>query len=740
VNPPETLEDQPLKKLENPATIANMSTIANIAPHEDATTSRHGSDADDKLPVPSFATEQTSPESGNFSTSDEDEDSLFDNTSQEEPIDDASTCSREENKPQDRDQANKENQKEEHDDEHKEEINCDDKVSSVSNTEALTVIKQEPEYLAIPGHSKTNGPTLSQHFSQHATLDGKPTTNYSVTSSSQRTENRELRGLAKELDEQDRIAKHKAKNIKMGACPPPRETLLDTSGHDALLDTNSGHQHRLSLEQEKRRATYMETGMKPGAYPDRGPIDANDADTDRYQWSRRLSSAAVARSDPDIVVERDVEEGRGYSNSDAMEPLVEAFVVTDEQSVISVAPSPKMITTAQTMISGDHVEKPQLLEEQRDLDSNVKLADLLLHRNMLLLIGGLVCCFVILAVVVVVVIMTTVVNTSSTTNASNQLEASPTSLPPMQVVYTTMAPSATLLSDITAPPSPFESTTPIDSTPTNAPEGDEDSENSTLEPITPVPTVVGTDPSPTLAPTTTTTATTTNITTAIPVVTASPSTPVPATTRPPTPIPTSKPTVATPVPTGTARPTEAPVEPLSAVAETPNPTEPPTPRPTWVETPDPTDQPTVDRAVVEEPTDAPETDSGTGDSSHTAKVYFDVAYTVNDNGQPSSAEQSLVDTTMLNFFTDSLKNRLQDSSEIRVKHAKIVSSQQSSTGRGWSQSLVVEYTFDTGLPPLELVLRAFSRNPNVSAIQSVGSYFANTNTVSFTFDIPRYGR
>jgi hypothetical protein len=245
-----------------------MSNVANnITPHEDATTPHHGNDADDKLPVPSFATEQTSPESAHFSTSDEDEDSLFDNTSQEEPIDDTSTCSREESKPQDQDQANKEHQKEEHNDEHKEDINGDDKVSSVSNAETLTVIKQEPgylaisskqepEYLAIPGRSKTNEPTLSQHFSQHATSDGKPTTNYSVTSSSQRTENRELRGSAKELDEQDRIDKHKAKNIKMGACPPSRETLLDTSGHDSLLDTNSGHQHRLSLEQEKRRATY----------------------------------------------------------------------------------------------------------------------------------------------------------------------------------------------------------------------------------------------------------------------------------------------------------------------------------------------------------------------------------------------------------------------------------------------------------------------------------------------------
>lgn len=134
------------------------------------------------------------------------------------------------------------------------------------------------------------------------------------------------------------------------------------------------------------------------------------------------------------------------------------------------------------------------------------------------------------------------------------------------------------------------------------------------------------------------------------------------------------------------------------------------------------------------------TDSGAGDSSDTAQVFFDVVYTVDGNGEPSSAEKSSVDTVMLNFFTDSLKTRLQNNSPIRVQQDRIVSSEQTSHARGWSQSLVVEYTFDTGLPPLDLVLRSFAQDPSVNAIRSVGSYFANTNSVSFEFDIPRYGR
>ena len=79
-------------------------------------------------------------------------------------------------------------------------------------------------------------------------------------------ESRELRGLAKQWDEQDKVAKHQA---RQGA---RRASLEQQPGPVAVMNT-APERRRFTDEEQKRRATYLQTGMKPGAFPGVGPDD-----------------------------------------------------------------------------------------------------------------------------------------------------------------------------------------------------------------------------------------------------------------------------------------------------------------------------------------------------------------------------------------------------------------------------------------------------------------------------------
>ena len=580
------------------------------------------------------------------------------------------------------------------------------------------------------------------------------------------SETRELKGMAKMWDEEDRMAKKGARRGSGGAVANAAGTLTTSSNHSANLSSSahntgsvtSSHQalapadanvRRLSEQDAKRRATYLSTGLKPGAYPDRGPALDPTEDTPenrRYSTSRQyatqISSDGMDKSTTvSSSKETDLEEGGNNDVYDNNGPLVEAFVVPDDGEV-STMPPPKAGRNGAFMVAGDSVQKPQKIPD----DESVKVTDLLMHRNMLCLIGGLICCFVIAAVIVVVVVM--VVVTPGNDSQGSAVSSSNNNM----VDGSTMNPVATLLPELndseTLVPLP-ENTTTVEDEDTNedtvAGDGEEaddanvdDNADTPGDGVDEEADAEGNNEDAAIVEDTDTTDNTDGTTDA------------------------NTEEVATETdPVETMEPTAAPVT-------IPEPTSPPTRPPTLPPTRSPTDPPVQEEEDTTEPTEAPKDDDSTvlaTDSSpvvvedpgteatrkpynpdNTVRMSFTVDYVINNLGaDPSQEEQDLLDSAVREFFINAVESGGSTSSVMELDSSWVVSSSHATSATGWQQTVSVDFTFLNGLPPLETVVDSVTDNADIGNFlrnvvkKDIGPTFANTASISYKFDVQRYG-
>lgn len=524
-------------------------------------------------------------------------------------------------------------------------------------------------------------------------------------------ETRAVKGLAKQWDEQDRAAKQQARRHTHHAIVPTREAQSDPLPPTEAQQLQQ--RHRLSLSQEKIRNTFLRTGMKPGAYPGRG---SDEEDPDRYVVARQFDSNIT--DDDDVATSKqeassgDLEQGEPTLVVNNDEPLVEAFVVTEEEPSVSHIPPPKQDSARPPMVQGDYVDRAKdddHLRQKTGLYDKPGFFDGLMNRKVFCFVASLICCFLVGAVVVIIVTVTVVGQTSN--NSSNAVAPTPPGDSSSAFAPTTLSPSS-VNPMLPTPEVDAEETTPAPTStdtvvtpfPTSKPQEEEEEQDNETEPEeTPQPTPRPTTHEPT------------------PETTTAPETPRP-TPREPTPEPTLAPAEAS---------TEAPEE------DTPDP--PATEVPVVVPTPQPTELPTTMAPVPEATSPNTGAPFPPADSDARARIIYDSNYYTTEEINPSEEEQSALDDALLTLFND-----LFEAEGIAIRDYTVVSSVQENRSNQWHQTMTVDYYFEGELPALQTILDAFGKT-NANAFlrdvikKSLGPSFEVVNAVDFGFDIPIYG-
>jgi len=586
-------------------------------------------------------------------------------------------------------------------------------ITPATPTKRITVASdhdssgQEPWTLAgAPDSPRQTEPSTFASATSHPSIPENP---HRDSMASHVSETREIKTMAKMWDEEDRMTKDKARRTSVPttqAGAVANVTSLMSGSSHSQPSSGASATARRTASQEKLRSTFLSTGLKPGAYPDHGPCES-----DRALVSRQYGTQFSANMDDSkTATNMDEEEGGGAYNNNGPH-LVEAFVVHDpednshvltpHESTNQIAHPPiKSGTAPMMLVEGDEVQKPSKIMEAEP----VRMADLLLHRNMLMLIGALVCCFVIAAVIVVAVVMTVVVGGSdgsstsalSTSNTGSDVGVVVPSLSP------TLGPTILILPDLNGTMSPT----------VDASDGDEPAEEITETPSEP-PSEAPSE-TPTFSPTAEVTSEPSQEPSLTPTMKATPEP-----TQDPTPAPTPEPTM---------RVTQAP---------TPTPTIKATPKPTQETTPAPTPKPTM------RVTQAPTPTGPTSSSGQTVRVAFTVWYAVRNANtfNPSQSEQDALDDAMVNLFANALD---QDSnSALDLESKRVSSTEQKLTGTEWQQDAVVEFTFKNGLPSPQTIVGAFDDNVDPldflkNVVIPIGPSFATSNAIRFSYEIEEY--
>lgn len=563
--------------------------------------------------------------------------------------------------------------------------------------------KHEPEGLAAAPRSLYTG-----DFSNNET----------TTPETRMSETREIKGLAKQWDEADRMAKNQAKRGSTRS-----EPVAAVQQPESVEVTAPPQQRtrRLSQSEEKRRATYLSTGMKPGAYPGSGPGD--DPEERRFSVAREFASNEELNND-----EKDVEVGGGGGGDGGDHPslhneglLVEAFVVTDDppQENKLVDAQKSSLTVLPTHVQGEFAKATP---ENKP--------DVVTKKSAILLIASLIGCFLIGAIVVVVVVMLVVNKDGGDTSSSAALAGASggngtglSSLPPIVTESPMDGPGSNPkpdnLPDVTPEAEDAEtppgSSTTDESASTSNPGQDSDGALTTTSPEQTDETeaVSTTTTSPTVAPVDDQTLTEgpTPIPTEAPVL-------VPATNSVTTaPEPTSAPTYwPTPGPTPGPAPTPKPTTALGA------PTTPP-------------EEPALETDILElEETEA----EGLPplDLSSTARVIFYLDYQMNTlNLDPSQLEMDGLDEAVVTAFALALTSNGVDPQE-----QTFLASEHELAEDGWTQTVWVDFVYDD-LPSLAIVksaLGTFDLSAFASTAKLVGPSFAGLGTAKYSFSIPEY--